>query len=388
MQVAVAAGEAAIKDPGDATRKGPSDRALNRLAGYFAIALRLGSAAVCAIAGPLAAVGGVSRYWLALIIMALCGWSLIFARAVWHRGPVMALVLADAAVIVALVAAHQQVVPARAIADGTTWMLPIASTAVFIPQLTLRPVLSLPVAGVVAAAYAVAVPHPTGALFLVVQAVVTAALMTLVRRAGRSADAVIAGDLRAEQEMQAETARRADEKEQYNQVHDTILSTLTMIAADALAARWPTLSSQAARDLQVLRGLPAVPAATPGVASLAERLEQVAAEAAPLSVALRLAAAEPPLAVTERVAGCVAEALCNIARHAGVDAAEITARDEGDCLVVEVSDRGRGFDPGVLPRSRRGIRESIVGRMTAAGGTAMLASAPGRGTSVILRWPR
>lgn len=368
-------------------RGGPSDRALSRLAGYFAIALRLGSALVCMVAGLLAAVGGVSRIWLGLVIVVLCGWSLVFGAVVWRRGPAPVLVLADVAVIVALLAAHRHVVPPESISDGTTWMLPVASTAVFIPQLTLPPVLSLPLAGVVSTAYVVTVPHPGGAVFLVVQAVVTAALMMLVRRAGRRADAVIISSLSAGHEAQAEAARRADEKEQYRRVHDTILSTLTMVAAGAFRARSPTLSAQAARDLMVLRELPAMPAAEPAMASLAECLEQVAAEAAPLRVTLHLAAAEPPAAVSESVAGCVAEALRNVARHAGVEAAEVTARDEGGCLVVEVRDTGKGFDPGAPPRSRRGISESIAGRMTAAGGTAALTSVPGLGTSVVLRWP-
>ena len=386
MRVAAAAGHVAAGD-GGVIRGGPSDRALSQLAGYFAIALRLGSAAVCVVAGLLAAVGGVSGFWLGLVLAVLCVWSLVFAGVVWRHGPAPVLVLADVAVVVVLLAAHRHVVPAGMILNGTTWMLPVASTAVFIPQLTLPPMFSLPAAGVVIAAYVVTVPHPGGVVFLVVQAIVTAALMMLVRRAGRSADAVIASSLRAGHAAQAEAARRADEKEQYRRVHDTILSTLTMVAAGAFTARSPTLSAQAARDLHVLRELPVMPAGEPAVASLAECLERAAAEAAPLRVTLHLAAAEPPAAVSERVAGCVAEALRNVTRHAGVDAAEVTARDEGSCLVVEVSDAGRGFDLGALPPSRRGVSESIAGRMAAAGGTAALTSAPGLGTRVVLRWP-
>lgn len=367
---------------------GPSDQALSRLAGYFVIGLRLGSAVVCVIAGPLAATAGVSPGWLALVIALLCGWSVAFVLAVRRYGPVPVLVLADAAVIVALLVAHRHVVPPNLISDGTTWMLPVASTAVFIPQLTLRPAVSLPVAAVVIAGYMVTVAHPAGGDFLAVQALVTAALMTLLRRAGRNADAGIASSLRAEQELQAEAASAADEKEQFRRVHDTILATLTVIAAGAVTARSPALSAQAARDLRVLRELSAMPAGEQETASLAERLERVAAAAAPLSVTMRLAAAEPPATVSDRVAGCVAEALRNVARHAGVDAAEVTARDEGGWLVVEVSDAGKGFDPGTVPPSRRGVRESIVGQMSTVGGTAVLATAPGQGTRVTLRWPR
>ena len=239
--------------------RGPSDRALDRLVGRFAIGLRLGSAVACTVAGPLAAVNGIAGSDLAVLLACLWAWSVFFAAAVARRGPAWPLVLADAAVIMAIVAAQSYVVPGPSIADGTTWMLPLASTAVYIPQLTLSPWLSLPTAGAVTAVYVLTVPHPGDAGFLVVQALVTAALMTLVRRGGRSADAVIVGYLRAGQAARAEAARRADEREQYRRVHDTALSTLTMVASGAFSGPLVTLRAQAAHDLQVLQALPGLP---------------------------------------------------------------------------------------------------------------------------------
>ena len=47
-------------------------------------------------------------------------------------------------------------------------------------------------------------------------------------------------------------------------------------------------------------------------------------------------------------------------------------------------DRGPGFDPDRLPEDRRGVRESIVGRMQRHGGTATIVSVPGSGTEVVL----
>jgi len=38
-----------------------------------------------------------------------------------------------------------------------------------------------------------------------------------------------------------------------------------------------------------------------------------------------------------------------------------------------------------VPAERRGIRDAIVGRMAAAGGSATVESAPGEGTEVALR---
>jgi signal transduction histidine kinase len=51
---------------------------------------------------------------------------------------------------------------------------------------------------------------------------------------------------------------------------------------------------------------------------------------------------------------------------------------------VFVRDRGAGFDVGAVPADRRGVRESIVGRMERHGGQAHVRSAPGEGTEVEL----
>ena len=376
--------------------RGPSDRALDRLVGRFAIGLRLGSAVAGAVAGPLAAVNGIAGADLALVLAGLWAWSVFFVAAMARRGPTWPLVLADAAVIMTIVAAQRYVVPGPSIADGTTWMLPLASTAVYIPALALSPWLSLPTAAAVTAVYVLTVAHPGDAGFLIFQALVTAALMTLVRHGGRSADAVIAGSLRAGQAARAEAARRADEREQYRRVHDTALSTLTMVASGAFSGPLVTLRAQAAHDLQVLQALPGLPAGTatgpgpgPGpAASLRDRLLTEAARAAPLDVTVSGTTATPPPEVSTEISRCVGEALRNVARHAGTDRADVSVRDAGDGLVVEVTDQGRGFDPRLVAASRRGISESIRARMEAAGGGAEIISAPGEGTRVVLRWPR
>ena len=370
------------------TVRGPSDRALDRLAGRFAIGLRLGSALACAVAGPLAAVNGVAGSDLAVVLAGLWAWSVFFVAAVARRGQGWPLVLADAAVIMTIVAAQRYVVPGPSIADGTTWMLPLASTAVYIPALTLSPRLSLPAAAAVTAVYVLTVPQPGDAGFLIVQALVTAALMTLVRRGGRSADAVIVGYLRAGQAARAEAARRADEREQYRRVHDTALSTLTMVASGAFSGPLVTLRAQAAHDLQVLRALPDGAGPGPGSsASLRDRLLTEAARAVPLDVTVSATLAAPPPGVSTEISRCVGEALRNVARHAGTDRAEVCVRAAGEGLVVEVSDQGRGFDPRLVAASRRGISESIRARMEAVGGGAEVISAPGEGTRIVLRWP-
>ena len=47
-------------------------------------------------------------------------------------------------------------------------------------------------------------------------------------------------------------------------------------------------------------------------------------------------------------------------------------------------DRGPGFDPAAVPGDRRGVRESIIGRMERHGGRARISSPPNGGTEVEL----
>ena len=88
----------------------------------------------------------------------------------------------------------------------------------------------------------------------------------------------------------------------------------------------------------------------------------------------------------EPLAAAAREAMQNAARHAG-DAqvfAEAGEDDRGRTVAeVFVRDRGPGFDLHTVPADRLGVRESIVGRMERAGGTARIRSGPG-GTEVHL----
>lgn len=83
-------------------------------------------------------------------------------------------------------------------------------------------------------------------------------------------------------------------------------------------------------------------------------------------------------------------ALQNVLRHSGVQEAWVAIRLEGDDLLAEIRDLGRGLDPGdsALLDGRRlgliGMRE----RADLAGGSLTIDSRPGAGTRVLLRVPR
>jgi signal transduction histidine kinase len=285
---------------------------------------------------------------------------------------------------------QQHLVPAVLIKDNTTWMLPLACTSVYIMQIALRPRLALPGAAIVVIAYGVGSGHLIDGWLLVAETIVVAGLVAVIRGGARQADEIVSASLEAERQIRAEEARRADEREQHRQLHDTILSTLTMVAAGAFAEPSPALTAQAARDLRVLQGLagaPAVPSGSAPLTDLIPKLERVAVSTNDLAVRLKLVPVTLPSPVADQLVACVGEALRNVEQHAGTGQAEVIVTGGAGWAVVEITDYGRGFDPAATPPSRRGIRESITGRMVAAGGQGAIASRPGAGTTVTVSWP-
>jgi signal transduction histidine kinase len=163
-----------------------------------------------------------------------------------------------------------------------------------------------------------------------------------------------------------------------------------MVAAGAFAEPSPALTAQAARDLRVLQELadaPAVPDEFAPLTDLRPKLELAAASIDDLAVRLKLVPVTLPSPVADQLVACVGEALRNVERHAGTGQAEVIVSGGVGWAVVKITDRGRGFDPAATPPSRRGIRESIAGRMLAVGGRAAIASHPGAGTTVTVSWP-
>jgi signal transduction histidine kinase len=338
----------------------------------------------------LAATKQISGWWLGAPLTALCLWSAFFTWRVRRSGLTPTVVLADAAIISVLALAQQHLVPVVLIKNSTTWMLPLACTAVYILQIALRPWLGLPGAAIVVIAYGLGAGHPADAWLLVVETIVAAGLVALIRGGARQADAIVAAGLETGRQIRAEEARRADEREQHRQLHDTVLSTLTMVAAGAFAEPSPALTAQAVRDLRVLQGLAGAPAVPGGLAPLTDlrpKLERAAASTDDLAVRLKLVPVTLPSPVADQLVACVGEALRNVERHAGTGQAEVTVTGGAGWAVVKITDRGRGFDPAATPPSRRGIRESITGRMLAAGGRAAIGSRPGAGTTVTVSWP-
>ena len=82
------------------------------------------------------------------------------------------------------------------------------------------------------------------------------------------------------------------------------------------------------------------------------------------------------------------EATVNAAKWSGAGVISLFAEVEPEAVSIVVRDRGKGFDPSLVPADRKGLAESVHGRMVRRGGTADVVSAEGEGTKVTLRMAR
>ncbi|MGH3914249.1 MAG: hypothetical protein ACRDTC_12710, partial [Pseudonocardiaceae bacterium] len=211
---------------------GPAQLALDRARARFAVVLRVGSTVV----GSVVAVTGRTvpevPTLLVLVIIALSLWSGIFAMLALREGLRRSLVMVDAMVVALICTMSGQLLPPDlpAGADGSDWVAMVASTGVYIAQIGLRPQHGLPVAGVVTGCYWLGMPAVTVMPFiLVMQGIVTACMIQVLRRAGRAADRAVAGQTSAYIDTAVRAGVRADELDQQRRLHDTVLATMTVV---------------------------------------------------------------------------------------------------------------------------------------------------------------
>ena len=81
------------------------------------------------------------------------------------------------------------------------------------------------------------------------------------------------------------------------------------------------------------------------------------------------------------------EATVNAAKWSGASVISLFAEVESVDVSVFVRDRGNGFDPAAVAPDRKGLSESIHGRMARHGGSSTVRSAPETGTEVVLTMP-
>jgi len=194
---------------------------------------------------------------------------------------------------------------------------------------------------------------------------------------------------RAEAEEERRLRIRADERaEVAARLHDSVLQTLALIQREEDPRRAQSLARRQERELRgwLYRG------EAPGeAATLAGALATATAEVEE-HYGVEVDLVQPSDGALDEglaaLAAAAREAMVNAGRHAGAEKISVVARVADDEASVFVRDSGRGFDPARVDQDRRGLRESIVGRMERAGGRATVVSAPGAGTEVELVLPR
>lgn len=199
-----------------------------------------------------------------------------------------------------------------------------------------------------------------------------------LRRAGTiAAEASRNEALAAAVEARA-TAERAQAKEVERLLHDEVIHALRAIAMPRRVVGAGLARRYAVQAVSRLDPNTHEDTETGLLATL-----QRVADQSGLEVSLRGEAPDPPPEVGEGFAAATREALNNVARHSGANAATILVAQGPGATHVQIRDHGRGFDTEHAPT--RGIRRSIVERMHDVGGTAAIESGP-HGTAVNLTW--
>jgi two-component system, NarL family, sensor kinase len=212
---------------------------------------------------------------------------------------------------------------------------------------------------------------------------VQAALLTAELRAGRHRLVV---------------AREEERRRLRRDLHDQIGPTLAGISMQLGAVRPLVVTDPAAAEDRLVRLQDAARGALEDVRRVAHGLRPPALDGLGLAGALRQLAdslgldarfpdPDPPrLAAAVEVAGyrIGAEALHNVARHAGTAVVEVSIREGHGEMVLRVRDGGTGL----LPDRLAGVGlVAMRERVDELGGTLVIDSAPGAGTTVTARLP-
>ena len=205
--------------------------------------------------------------------------------------------------------------------------------------------------------------------------------------------------LRAETAIAAAARREAAvaERERLARgIHDSVLQVLALVArrGAAIGGEATELARLAGEQEAHLRALVSTPAPAVDAAGSVDLRALVEPNASALvTVSCPADAVLLPEETARSLAAAVAEALANVARHAGEGArAWVLVEDDARQVTVTVRDDGVGMAAGRLDEARRdgrlGVDQSILGRVRDVGGDAIVESSPGTGTEVELRVPR
>lgn len=209
---------------------------------------------------------------------------------------------------------------------------------------------------------------------------VAAALRTSDRRRA-------AAEAALEQER-TDRVRAEEHAEMAAHLHDSVLQTLALIQRDSGAT--PDIRGLARHQERELRSwlFSDQESGTGTDGGFREALVAVCSEIEDLGDAkVEVVVVGDSAASVEPIVRAAREAILNSSKHSGAETISVYGEASDGVVQVFVKDRGAGFDPGMVPESRQGIRESVVNRIERHGGTAEIISQPGAGTEIRLRLP-
>ena len=171
-------------------------------------------------------------------------------------------------------------------------------------------------------------------------------------------------------------------------LHDSVLQTLALIQRHADSPQQVgRLARSQERELRAWLYEPTVVTGGTWAGLVSRLVEEVEADHA-VTVEPVVVGDLPVDDVVATLGQATREAVVNAAKHSGAPTVSLYSEVTPASVVVFVRDRGTGFDPGAVAPDRRGLRDSVVARLTRTGGTATVRSAPGEGTEVEHCLPR
>jgi signal transduction histidine kinase len=167
-------------------------------------------------------------------------------------------------------------------------------------------------------------------------------------------------------------------------LHDSVLQTLALIQRNANSPRrMAQLARRQERELRAwLYGQTESADGAGGIAAAVAQMTDELEESYEVTIETVVVGECTVDDRTMAVVQACREAVTNAAQHSGVTEIAVYIECQDDLLTAYVRDRGGGFDPNELPVDRRGITDSIRGRIERNGGTVTITSAPGEGCEV------
>ena len=196
----------------------------------------------------------------------------------------------------------------------------------------------------------------------------------------------LAHDLVEERQARVRAEARAD---MAARIHDSVLQTLALIQKNAGQSQ-RVIQLARAQERELRSWLSGESAANEQDATLSAAIHRIereveASHGVPIETVI---VGDCPLDDNLRaLVDATREAVVNAAKWSGAAVISLYLEVGASEVSLFVRDRGVGFDAAAVGADRRGIAESVVGRMSRHGGSALIRSAPGEGTEVELRTP-